>query len=106
MKNDAGPVHVDVGMLKIISLKKDVLDVRDDFIPVSTKDFKDTIQCSFAEWGEIKFSKNFRTVDPFVRPFYAEVISQFIANKSFEEFVEIYLIFLCFPKISVKLRIS
>lgn len=98
MKNNAGPVHVDVHMLKIISLKKDVLEVRGDFIPVGTKDFKDTIQCSFAEGREIKFSKNFRAVDPFVRSFYAEVIRQFITDKSSDGFVDIYPIFLVFPE--------
>ena len=44
MKDYAGPVHVDVGMLKIVPRKKYILDVRDDFIPISTKDFKDTVK--------------------------------------------------------------
>jgi hypothetical protein len=52
MKDYTGPVHVDVCVLKIVSQKKDILDVRDDYTPISTKDFKDTIKSSFAEGRE------------------------------------------------------
>ncbi|PWR71750.1 hypothetical protein ACKUB1_15985 [Methanospirillum stamsii] len=52
MKDQAGPVHVDVGMLKIVSRKKDILDVRDDFITISIKHFKDTVKRSFTEVRE------------------------------------------------------
>lgn len=54
VKDKAGPIHVDVGMLKIVPRKKDILDVRDDFIPISTKDFKNTVKCSFTEWREYR----------------------------------------------------
>jgi len=55
MKDNAGPVHVDVGMLKIVLRKKNFLDVRDNFIPISTKDFKDMVQDSLAERRKGKF---------------------------------------------------
>jgi hypothetical protein len=32
VKDDAGPVHVDVGMLEVIPRKKDILEVGNDLI--------------------------------------------------------------------------
>jgi hypothetical protein len=52
MKDYAGPVHVDVGMLKIVPRKKYILNVRDNFIPISIKDFKDKVKSSFTEGRE------------------------------------------------------
>lgn len=43
MKDQAGPVHGGVGMVKIIPRKKDIRDVRDDFIAIITTDFKDSV---------------------------------------------------------------
>jgi len=43
MKDNTGPVHVDVGMRILYHEKKPILDVRDDFISINTKDFKDSI---------------------------------------------------------------
>jgi hypothetical protein len=54
MKDNIGPVHVNVGMLKIIPGKKDILDVRDDLTLISSKDFKDPVKGSFAEGREGK----------------------------------------------------
>lgn len=98
MKNNAGPVHVDGGMLKIISLKKDVLEVGDDFIPVGTRGFKDTVEGSFAEGWEIELSKNFRPGDPFVGSLYAEVIRQFVADEGVKQTVDIDTPRLVFPE--------
>ena len=72
MKDYAGPVHVDVGMLKILTSKKYILDVRNNFIPISTKYFKQTLKSSFTERKEGKFGKHFRSVDTLVRSFYDE----------------------------------
>ena len=57
MKDNTGPVHVDVGMLEIIHRKKDILDIRDDFFTMSTKNFKEAIECSFTEGRKVKFFK-------------------------------------------------
>jgi hypothetical protein len=81
MKDNTGPVHVDVGMLEIVPRKKDIMDVRDDFFPISTKDFKDAVKCSLTERTEGKFLKHFGSVDPIVRSFDAEVIRQFVADE-------------------------
>jgi len=106
MKDYVSPVHVDVGMLEIEPRKKDILDVRDDFITISPKDFKDTVQSSFAERRERKFLKHFRPVDPVVRPLYVEIIHQFVDNKSFSRLLISIPLVLCFSKISYKLRTS
>ena len=89
MKDYAGPVHVDVGMLEIVPRKKDILDVRDDLIPMRTKDFKDTVKSSFTEGRERKFLKHFRPVDPLVRSLDAEVISQFVADEGSKQIIDI-----------------
>ncbi|WP_219970655.1 hypothetical protein [Methanospirillum lacunae] len=89
MKYYAGPIHVDVGMLKIIPQKEYILDIRDDFFPINTKDFKDTVKSSFAEGREGKFSKHFRPVDPVMRPLYAEVIRQFVTDEGSKEMIDI-----------------
>ena len=98
MKDYAGPVHVDVGMLKIVSRKQDVLDVRDDLIPVGPKGFQDTVQCSFAEGRESEFCTNFRPVDPVVRPLNAEVICQFVADEGSKQIIDIDTPRLMFPE--------
>jgi len=85
-------------MLKFIPLKQDVLDVGDDLFPVGTKGFKDTVECSFAEWREREFGKHFRPVDPFVRPLYAEVIRQFVAGKSLKQIIDVDTPRLVFPE--------
>lgn len=69
IKNQAGPVYGGVGILEIVPRKKDIPDVREDLIPNSTKDFKDTVKRSFAEGWEGKFVKHFRSIDVVVRPF-------------------------------------
>ena len=89
MKDNAGPVHVDVGMLEIIPRKKDILDVRDDFFPISTKNFKNTVKCSFTEGRKGKFFKYIRTIDPLMRSFDAEVISQFVADEGAKQVIDI-----------------
>jgi hypothetical protein len=89
MKDNTGPVHVDVGMLEIIHRKKDILDIRDDFFTMSTKDFKDAIKCSFTEGRKGKFFKYIRTIDPLMRSFDAEVISQFVADEGAKQVIDI-----------------
>jgi len=74
MENNACPIHVDVGMLKFIPCEKHILDVKNYFFFVGSKDLKNTVQSSFAKFVEAKFCQNFRPGDPFVRPLYTEVI--------------------------------
>ena len=85
-------------MLKIVPQKEYVLDIRDDFFPISTKYFKNTVKCSFAEGREGKFSKYFWPVDPVMRPLYAEVISQFVTDEGSKQMIDIDTPRLVFPK--------
>jgi hypothetical protein len=80
------------------------LYVRDDFFPISTKDFKDTVKSSFAEGREGKFLKYFRPVDPIVRSLYAEVISQFIADEGSKQLIDIDTLRLVFPEDIAKVQ--
>ncbi len=98
IKDDTGPVHVDVGMLKVIPRKEDILDVGDDLFPVGTKGFKDTIEGSLTERWKIELGKNFRTIDPGVGTLYAEIIRQFVADSCLEQAIDIDAPFLVFPK--------
>ena len=79
MKDNAGPVYV-------------------DFITISPKYFKDTVQASFAERREGKFLKHFRSVDPLVRSLNAEVIRQLVANEGSKQIINIYTPRLVFPE--------
>ena len=98
MKDNTGPVHVNVGMLEIIPGKKDILDVRDDLIPIRSKDFKDPIKGSFAEGREGKYLKYFRTVDPIMRSLDAKVIRQFVADECLKQLIDIDTPRLVFPE--------
>ena len=104
MKHNAGPVHVDVGMLKIIPRKQDILEVGDDRIPVGTQGFKDTVEGSFAEGQEIEFSKNFRPGDPVVGALDAEVIRQFVADQGAKQTTDIDTPRLVFPENVTKVQ--
>ncbi len=85
-------------MLKVIPCKKDILDVGDDFFPVDTKGFKDTVESSFAEGRVIELGKNFRPIDPGVGTLDAEVIRQFVADKRLEQTIDIDAPRLVFPE--------
>jgi len=65
---------------QIIPRKKNIRDVRDDFIAIITKDFKNTVKRSFAE-GEGGNSTYFRLVDPVMFSLYVEVIREFVADE-------------------------
>ena len=98
VKDNAGPVHVDVGMLKVIPRKKDILEVGNDLISVGAKSFKDTIEGSFAEGREVEFSENFRAGDPVVGSLDAEVIRQFVADQGLKQTIDIDASCLVFPE--------
>lgn len=57
VKDDTGPVHVDVGMLKGIPRKENILNIRDDLFPVGTKGFKDTVESSFTEQWKLNSAR-------------------------------------------------
>jgi hypothetical protein len=104
VKDDAGPIHVDVGMLKVIPRKKDILDVGDDHIPIGAKGFKDTVEGSFAEGRQIEFGTNFRAGDPVVGSLDAEVIRQFVADKGAKQTIDVDTARLVFPENVVEIQ--
>jgi len=104
VKDDAGPVHVDVGMLEVIPRKKDILEVGNDLISVGAKSFKDTIEGSFAEGREVEFSENFRAGDPVVGSLDAEVIRQFVADQGLKQTIDIDTSRLVFPEESAEIQ--
>ena len=53
---------------------------------------------SFAEGREGKFGKHFRPVDPVVRPLYAKVTSQFVADEGSKQIIDIDTPRLVFPE--------
>jgi hypothetical protein len=91
-------------LLKIVPRKEYILDVRDDFIPISTKDFKDTVKCSLAEGREEKFGKHLRPIDPVVRSLYTEVICQFVTDEGSKQIIEINTPRLVFPENITKVQ--
>ena len=91
-------------MLEIIPRKKDILDVRDYFFPIITKNFKDAVKCSLTEGTEGKFLKHFRSVDPLVRSFDAEVIRQFVADEGSKKTIDIDSPRLVFPEDIAKVQ--
>jgi len=82
----------------------DILYVRDDFFPISAKDFKDMVKGSFAEIKKGKFGKNFRSVVPVVRSLYAEVIRQFVADEGSKQIININTPCLVFPENIAKVQ--
>ena len=104
VKDDAGPVHVDVGMLEIIPRKKNILEIGNDLISVGAKSFKDTVESSFAEGREVEFSENFRPGDPVVGSLDTKVIRQFVADQDLKQTIDIDTSRLVFPEESAEIQ--
>ena len=89
VKDDAGPDHVDVGMLEVRPRKDDILDVGEDLFPVGAKGCKNAVEGALTERWEIECSENFRTIDPGVGTLDAEIIRQFVAYLGLKQTIDI-----------------
>jgi hypothetical protein len=80
------------------------LGIRDYFITIITKDFKDMVQSSYAEGREGKFLKHFRSVDSVVSSLNAEVIHLFVADARSKQTIEIDAPRIVFPEDIAKIQ--